>query len=246
MTTTTATLSPLPSGAYLTTPNGVIVSVSLSVTAAPGTVWQNGAISYTEPYPAGDTHSFLPLSVNDNGWVVGTTSTNGTSYDVSHGVVWENGTPVSLGSETIIATGINNLNQVIGSVYIGTDQNGFVWQNGVKTILPSLSEAAVAGTAQYANALKYDATSSAQAINSSGEIVGASNAGLTASQLYSSATLWKNGQAIDLGALPGGGLSDAYSINDAGQVVGVAAPSGTGGFLSPSPSRTGSPRSSPG
>jgi uncharacterized membrane protein len=37
------------------------------------------------------------------------------------------------------------------------------------------------------------------------------------------ATEWSNGQVIDLGGLPGFNSSEAFGINDAGQVVGFSA-----------------------
>lgn len=58
--------------------------------------------------------------------------------------------------------------------------------------------------------------SEAVAINASGDAVGDSQLG----NGLTHATLWSNGQIIDLGTLPGGATSYATGINDAGQITG--------------------------
>lgn len=42
------------------------------------------------------------------------------------------------------------------------------------------------------------------------------------SKLFKKACLWQDGKIIDLGSLPHCDYSDAYAINDSGQVVGEA------------------------
>jgi probable HAF family extracellular repeat protein len=53
-------------------------------------------------------------------------------------------------------------------------------------------------------------------LNNRGQVVG--RASLSSGETH--AVLWDQGQLIDLGTLPGGTYSEAYAINDAGQVVG--------------------------
>jgi len=64
--------------------------------------------------------------------------------------------------------------------------------------------------------------SSANAINNAGQVVGESE---TASG-GSHAVLWQDGKPQDLGTLPDGNSSNAYGINDDGQVVGTNTTSG--------------------
>lgn len=215
MTVTTATVSQIASGFYFTTPDGVIASLSLSSTGTGAAVWQNGVLSYAEPYLAGDSYGYLG-GISDTGAAVGSTTTNSTSYAVSHGVIWQNGAAVSLGSlgsGFTTATAINDSGEVVGLSYVtNTDERAFMWQNGVMTALVSL-----AGTAA--------PNGSASAINNQGEIVGESSFVTSTGLLFERATLWQNGQPVDLGALPdGSGNSYAVAINNEGQAIGQVSP----------------------
>jgi probable HAF family extracellular repeat protein len=60
-------------------------------------------------------------------------------------------------------------------------------------------------------------------INDRGEIVGKADLPGSVPQLHD-AVLWKNGQTIDLGVLPGDSCSNAYFVNSHGQIVGASEP----------------------
>jgi probable HAF family extracellular repeat protein len=119
---------------------------------------------------------------------------NGTATDLT--TLSSNGyTPQSV-------TSLNNTGQAVGN---GVDSSGnphsFLYANGSVTELPFTT---------------------ANAINSSGEIAGASGTGMTGTE----AVLYSNGTVADLGSLGGNSAaySVAYGINDSGSVVGTYAP----------------------
>ena len=89
-------------------------------------------------------------------------------------------------------------------------QHAFQWRKGALTDLGTLP----GGVASVANW-----------INAMGDIAGASDNGLIDPVLgcpAASAVLWRDGQVINLGTLPGGIESVAGAINDRGQVVGFS------------------------
>jgi probable HAF family extracellular repeat protein len=97
--------------------------------------------------------------------------------------------------------GMNDHQQVVGfnKNFDTNELEAYSWQNGVSTKLPSLSN------------IKY---SGAQSVNNSGTIVGFS----TTASSGQHATMWLNGQAIDL--FPTHTISDAEWINERGDIVG--------------------------
>jgi probable HAF family extracellular repeat protein len=136
------------------------------------------------------------FDVNERGQVAG------TSYIAcncaTHPFLWAGGTLFDLGTlgtgPTNSGRGINDLGQVVGS----SNGHPFVWsrQSGMMDL----------GFTGYGND-----------INNAGEIVGSMQIGY---RLYG--YRWKNGRALNLGALPGGGSSTAVGVNEAGRVVGQA------------------------
>jgi len=89
--------------------------------------------------------------------------------------------------------------------------HAFKWQNGRVTDLGALPPAA-------------DNCSDALAVNASGEIAGGSENGVIEPVMGITqvrAVRWKDGDIEDLGTF-GGNLSQAYAINDRGQIVGFA------------------------
>lgn len=80
-----------------------------------------------------------------------------------------------------------------------------VWRGGVRENLPGLF-----GRVAYGHTIT--------SLNNAGDLVGFTPQ--RTGPLYNTAVLWRGGKAIDLGRYPGGTISAAYGINDAGQIVG--------------------------
>ncbi|MDO8682417.1 MAG: DUF3466 family protein [Armatimonadota bacterium] len=192
----------------------------------------NTAISWAVEYRIRDLGTLggdgsLAFDVNDNGQVVGVASRAGNNY--APAFLWQNGSMQDLGtlgeSPQSVATGINNSGQVVGYSEGG---HAFLWQNG------SMQDLGVNATNV--------------AINDNGQVVGSlggpsflwqngsmqnlgnkmpndiNNAGQVVGWGYNShAFLWQIGLMLtqDLGTLYGGN-SEAYAINNIGQVVGVS------------------------
>jgi probable HAF family extracellular repeat protein len=109
----------------------------------------------------------------------------------------------SLGGSLSIATGINNLSQVVGQSQLsGNNMHAFFWENGQMTDLGTLGGSA----------------SAANGINNSSQVVGGA---FFPDNTTGHACLWENGQITDLGTLGGLG-SNAFAINNLSQVVGAA------------------------
>jgi probable HAF family extracellular repeat protein len=109
------------------------------------------------------------------------------------------------------ALGINSLGQVVGLSNEGDRARAFLWS----PVAPNSSE----GSMSELTGLPGERNSAmATSINGSGQVVGFS---------VGHAYLWTpespngtTGTAVDLGALDGGTASNAYDVNDSGQVVG--------------------------
>ena len=175
--------------------------------------------------------------INDAGQIVG------YSVDTNlrrHAVVW-NRTRLALdlneelGGTNCAATGINNAGDIVGDTdgVVFVRRNGVVktldagfaldindtgliagyapglvpvlWRNDVREYLPGLD-----GPIAYGHTIT--------SLNNAGDLVGYTFP--KTGPLYSTAVLWRNGKAIDLGRYPGGTVSAAYGINDKGQIVG--------------------------
>lgn len=143
-----------------------------------------------------------PLDMNNQDQVVG--EYNPASFNgSSRAFLWSNGQVTNLGTlpggRQSWAFGINNKGQVVG---LSDDANlqtqGFIWQNGTMTQLPSLGPVTVA-----------------QDLNEAGQIVGVSSF---------QAALWQGGTVTDLNTLIdptlGWDLQGANAINNQGQIVG--------------------------
>jgi probable HAF family extracellular repeat protein len=147
--------------------------------------------------------SALGLGINTSGQIAGYSTQADGSY---RGFLYSNGVMTALptlSGNYGTAYGINNSGQIVGNgVTASGIQAGVLIQNGTVTDIGNLG--GVDGT--YANA-----------INNLGQIVGLSyNA-----QGNFLAFLWQNGTMTSLGTL-GGQWSQAYGINDSGQVTGTA------------------------
>ena len=157
------------------------------------------------------------FGINDSGQVVGWSTVGGAAraFLYSDGQMTDLGTLGSgPGAGESTANGINDSGQIVGRTTVvngsgQANQEAFLDMNGKMTALGIPFET-----------LSNDsAASDANAINSSGQIVGDSgNPGGPDASTH--AFLWSNGTATDLGALPGDLFADATSINDSGVIVG--------------------------
>jgi probable HAF family extracellular repeat protein len=146
--------------------------------------------------------------LTEGGQVVGTSNLAGDT--THHAFLWERGKLRDLGtlggndSEAWFA---NNEGEVVGRADISTsstNHHAFVWKNGVMTDLGT-----VAG----------QPLSTAEGINSMGQIVGDSNG---------NGWLWENGSIVDLNTLVLSGatvhVAGAAAINDRGEIVAAGLP----------------------
>ena len=179
-------------------------------------------------------------SINNRGWVAGGVNLPGGVY--SEATAWINGSLVRLGTlggpNSLVAWPVANNDGVIAGIsevsaldtlgengsscqyFFPTDPpsghacQGFRWQNGVMTALPTLG-----GTNSYATGA-----------NNQGQIVGwaentVHDSTCAGSQLLQfRAVIWgpRPGQIQELPPLPGDSVSAATAINDKGQVVGIS------------------------
>jgi probable HAF family extracellular repeat protein len=142
--------------------------------------------------------------INDDGQVVGFSDSRAFLWTNSDGMQ-DLGTLQPEINDHSWANAINNAGQVVGKSNFSNTQ-AFLWTS--------------TGGMQYLGDLP-DGTPTQEAhdINEAGQVVGATNAA------GGSAFLWtESGGAEDLGELPGSGLygTQAWGINDAGEVVGVS------------------------
>ena len=160
----------------------------------------------------GEISLWPPLSINDNGQVVGTEPSQTTGNDMAF--IWENGMksyiPVDP-DNALWATDISNLSVVTGVEFDGMLAHPFYWQNGIKTFLK-----------------KDGAFGEAKAINDSGKIVGYLASDPMAPWL-SDGVLWKDAnELVDLEKLtPGDTFNIAVDINNSVKIVGNSGSSGS-------------------
>jgi len=160
----------------------------------------------------GDIYS-VAFDINDPGKIVGRSGPTEGPY---HAVLWENDTITDLGAlpgdDHSEARAINNRGQIVGFSTMSTSgpPHAVLWENGTITDL---------GT--FDNASK----SSATGINELGQIIGGGE--IYENNPETHALLWDKGTITDLGKIgvwvsPIGGLgfSEAYGINNRGQIVG--------------------------
>jgi probable HAF family extracellular repeat protein len=167
--------------------------------------------------PPGEFTSSFALGINEAGQVVGASRTLAGNLRAT---LWDSsGSPIDLGTlggPYSEALAINNAGAIVGASYLlpGGPQRGFLYQNGQMTDVGGIS---------------------ADDINDSGEIVrqgefpffmDSGNYGINdAGDAVGGRSLASGGQITDLGTL-GGFFTDAYDINELGDVVGRSAPRG--------------------
>lgn len=182
--------------------------------------WSDGLVSVAYLYDGqqAETLGTLPggnwskaIAVNEMNCVVGAwgnTSGQPTPYGA---FVWQDGTMVDLGSDLgtprSLARDINDSGQVTGwmGTTLASTGTGFIWQDGVVTELPPLP-----GGIQ----------SIGDAINSCGHVAGTSRRVTETGESEVCPVLWRDGETIALGLLPGFTHCAATSINDDDQVIG--------------------------
>jgi probable HAF family extracellular repeat protein len=188
-----------------------------------------GQVQALPPLP-GDTVGFA-LWLNNNGQVVGSSGTCANTVLVPlavgpHAVLWENGSPIDLGSlggtMIAVAAGINDLGEVDGATdlasenpgFPGVQVHGFLW-----TKAAGIEDIGTVGT---------DFSSLPTSINNNGQIVGSSCDNMGNCRVF----LWQNKVMMDLNALiPANSplyLMSAYGLNDAGEIAGMALETSTG------------------
>jgi probable HAF family extracellular repeat protein len=150
-------------------------------------------------------------AVNDDGLAVGSAFLGGTNHAVrfSGGAVQDLGTVVD--GTYSEAYGINSLGHIVGATVVSGKYHAILWSGGSAQDLGGLTGPTMTGS------------SFAKAINDDGQIAGYTqdNAGL------GHAFLMANGTAVDLGLTN----SEAYAINNNGDIVGKFGFSAARAFL---------------
>lgn len=143
--------------------------------------------------------------INDIGYVVGHSEAND---DYDHAFLWRPGMGMvdlgTLGGSASEGYGINNAGQVVGAANsISDDWYAFIWADDQMNPLDVLNQE--------------DTYNEAKAVNEAGMVAGVSSVEFATNR----AVVWAEGVPTNLGTL-GGDDSEAFGLNEAGQVVGAS------------------------
>jgi probable HAF family extracellular repeat protein len=141
------------------------------------------------------------MSINDNGQIAGTVDVfDGEGYS-QHAFLWRAGSMTDLGSAGSYSSAycINNRGSVVGIIgqFVDDFYSGFLWERGNMGIVSQRADAFC--------------------INDRNQVGGDA----WTDEAPTHAVLWENGRQIDLGGL-GGSSSNAYGINNHGDLVGYS------------------------
>lgn len=164
-------------------------------------VWLKGSFQSDIGFMGGG-HFSEAYGINDAGDVVGVAAIANTN---THAFLWMDGQLTDLstwsgGGASSIAYAINNHGEIVGL----NANVASIWKDGAVTPL-----AMPPGVSAFTPAID---------INDAGDIIATGSKGYP----IDVGVLWRNGDPIDLGTLPGGTISRARRINAAGEVVGEA------------------------
>jgi probable HAF family extracellular repeat protein len=210
--------------------------------------YDNGVLQDIAPINSGDIRASFRLGLNNLGRIVSGVVIDDAYYpaiyDRQSGQTTTLGSLGSTSGFTGVATAINNSGVAVGISYLSSGvRHGFVYRNGNMSDLGSLGGYSgalainSAGTAVgfssdspngfqraviWANNSILDISngfeSQARGINDFGKVVGETMT-LAGNQ---EAFLWSNGSSENLGTLAPGRTSEAFSINNEGNIVGTA------------------------
>jgi probable HAF family extracellular repeat protein len=220
------TLGGPEASAYFMNERGQVVGTSLinsipnSVTGIPTLdpfIWADGKMM--DLGTLGGTIG-IPNALSNRGQVVGLSNVAGDQS--FHPFLWTEAEGMqdlgTFGGSTGQANWINEAGQIVGWATNLGDQAlyAFLWRRGMLTKLTPM---------------RGEACSVALGINSKSQVVGLSAKTCTFIAEDRHASLWEDGHVIDLNAfLPSGAdlqqLTDAYNINDRGEIVGLGIPPG--------------------
>jgi probable HAF family extracellular repeat protein len=186
-------------------------------------IWSHGGI---QALSTGSDLEGVALAVNDAGTVVGSSGSCAAfnpvwlwNFQPVHALLWQNGVTTDLGnlggSLNNFAHDVNSRDEVVGSSDVAGDQtsHAFLWTTAAK--MRDL------GTVR--DKIDHDTFSVGLGINHAGQIVGVSaNADFTIVRAF----FREKGVLVDLNSLVSGSTSlhlmTACSINDRGQIIGIA------------------------
>jgi probable HAF family extracellular repeat protein len=188
------------SQAFNISENGTIAGWAAGTGAV---IWdENGIVALGHP---GGDFAVEARAVNDAGQVARVGEGSPQTYQ---GYSWESGswTPLGVlpGHSESFARDVDSAGRIAGSSFIlGQEHRAVMWDAGVLTDLGTLGD-----------------SSNAHGINEVGQVVGYSVANLPGGEQQLRGFLWEDGQMTALDPLPGDVATQAFDVNDAGDVVG--------------------------